>query len=134
MKKALSILLILAILLLPSCAASGTGASVTASEGSSTASDRDLSYLDEPPQYDADGNLVIEHRLPTVTMRSVDSSCFSEIGYDAEISVLYVRFKDSGALYAYYHFDDWDSFSSTDSLGTYYNKHIKGRYDCHRYE
>ena len=62
------------------------------------------------------------------------SSCFSEIGYDSYGETLVVRFRDSGAVYTYLDFpaDEWDKFSSADSLGSWFNKYIKGQYECER--
>ena len=63
---------------------------------------------------------------------SVDSSCFSRVGYDAHHETLLVCFRDSGAYYCYYDFTqaDYDDFIAADSLGSYYNKYIKGYYEC----
>lgn len=59
------------------------------------------------------------------------SSCFSYVGYDGEKEILHAVFRTSGIEYIYYDFtqDDWDDFINADSLGTYFNKHIKGYYD-----
>lgn len=63
-----------------------------------------------------------------------DSSCFSRIGYDSAHEALVVVFRDSGSKYCYYGFSssDWKLFQSADSLGSYYNKNIKGNYSCER--
>ena len=62
------------------------------------------------------------------------SSCFSEIGYDPEWEVLVVRFRDSGSVYKYSDFpmEEWNKFISASSLGSWYNKHIKGKYEYER--
>lgn len=59
------------------------------------------------------------------------SSCFSYIGYDEENETLYAVFRESGIEYVYYNFtaDDWDSFYNADSLGKYFNAHIKENYE-----
>lgn len=59
------------------------------------------------------------------------SSCFSEIGYDAKNEVLHVVFRTSGIEYVYYDFtqSDWKSFYNADSLGKYFNANIKGYFD-----
>ena len=70
-----------------------------------------------------------------VAMQSTpDSTCFSEVGYDAEWEVLVVRFRDSGSVYTYSCFpvSEWDEFIAADSLGSWYNTYIKGQYDCER--
>ena len=62
------------------------------------------------------------------------SSCFSEIGYDSDWEVLVAKFKDSGSVYTYANFpkSEWDKFLAADSLGSWYNKYIKGRYEYER--
>lgn len=61
-----------------------------------------------------------------------ESDCFSEIAYNEHSKVLYVRFRDSGAAYAYFRFpeESWSFFHDDDSLGAYYNDQIKRVYDC----
>jgi hypothetical protein len=80
--------------------------------------------------------LPIEGNDTDIEMYEVDSSCFSEIGYDPDEELLLVRFKDSGSLYSYSDVpeDVYDEFESSDSLGGYYNDYIKGQYDCDRLE
>ena len=48
--------------------------------------------------------------------------------------ILIVEFRESGSIYEYSGFttDDWDSFSSADSLGGYFNQKIKGNYPYER--
>ena len=81
--------------------------------------------------------------VPTPNVFSVDdvimqptpgSSCFDEIGYDPDWEILVVRFRDSGSVYTYLDFplDEWNKFISADSLGSWYNKHIKGKYEDDR--
>lgn len=62
------------------------------------------------------------------------SSCFSYIGYDEANETLYVVFRESGMEYVYHNFTDgdWYSFYNADSLGKYYNAHIKGNYECEK--
>lgn len=89
-----------------------------------------------PPNDDTDAV------IPTPTPRVFDvddvnmqstpkSSCFSEIGYDSDWEVLVVRFRDSGSVYTYSGFpeEEWSKFTEAKSLGSWYNKHIKGRYE-----
>jgi len=64
-----------------------------------------------------------------------DSTCFSEIGYDYENSILFVRFRDSGVAYIYYDVptDVWNGLSTyTDSKGNYFYNNIKGKYTYKR--
>ena len=69
-----------------------------------------------------------------ISLQSVDSSCFSKVGYDASSETLVVMFRDSGKKYAYSNFpvEEWSKFISADSLGTYFNQYIKGNYDCEK--
>ena len=58
-----------------------------------------------------------------------NSSCFSEIGYNEATEQLRVCFRTSG-YYIYSNFSkaDYDSFNNAESLGTYFNNYIKGKY------
>ena len=60
------------------------------------------------------------------------STCFSSIGYDSGTGTLVVTFRDSGASYAYDEVPKsvWNALQTSDSMGGYYNKNIKGQYDC----
>lgn len=62
------------------------------------------------------------------------STCFSAVGYNKESGTLVVRFRESGAEYAYYGVDrdEWNSFRNSDSLGSYFNENIKGEYEYER--
>lgn len=61
-----------------------------------------------------------------------NSTCFSSVGYDKYAEILVVVFRDSGKVYYYEDFtqSDWDDFIAASSLGSYYNKNIKGYYPC----
>lgn len=61
------------------------------------------------------------------------SSCFSEVGYNPTTETLRVCFRTTG-YYQYYNFsqEDYDSFISADSLGSYFNKCIKGYFPCEK--
>ena len=63
-----------------------------------------------------------------------NSSCFSKIGYSVAFETLVVTFRGSGQTYCYTNFTaaDWAAFRSADSLGSYYNTHIKGNYPCEK--
>ena len=65
-----------------------------------------------------------------------DSTCFSSIGYDEDNNCLYVIFRETGAEYKYSDFttSDWIDFTEADSLGSYFNKYIKGNYYCEKIE
>ena len=55
------------------------------------------------------------------------STAFSSIAYCAGCETLRVTFRDSGKTYTYWDFTQkqWDEFRTADSLGQYYNTHIK---------
>lgn len=65
-----------------------------------------------------------------------ESDCFSEVAFDENTETLYVRFRSSGSAYMYLKFsrNDWETFISQDSLGTWYNESIKGQYACRKIE
>lgn len=75
--------------------------------------------------------------LPLVSMRETPkSTCFSSVGYDIGTETLFVVFRDSGAKYAY---DEvpaavYRALCNAESMGGYYNKNIKGQYDCTKVE
>lgn len=78
-----------------------------------------------------------ESEVPNTKMHDTpNSTCFSSVGYDSNTGTLFVVFRDSGAKYAY---DEvpasvYDELCSADSMGGYYNKNIKGNYDCTKIE
>lgn len=91
----------------------------------------------------ADATTLVETPIPEshefdvddVNMQSTPkSSCFSEIGYDSDYDILVVQFRGKGSVYIYFDFptDEWEKFISADSLGRWYNKHIKDKYECER--
>lgn len=76
-----------------------------------------------------------EFDISAVSMQSTpESSCFSEIGYDADREILVVTFRSSGAAYLYYDFsgDMWELLLSSSSKGEFYNAEIKGDYYCEK--
>lgn len=58
------------------------------------------------------------------------STCFSQVGYDFDNEELHLVFRESGKEYIYSEFPekDWSDFWNAESLGSYYNKWIKGKY------
>lgn len=77
----------------------------------------------------------VDYDIPNGIMEPTEkSSCFSEIGYDSRNEALVVRFRNSGKAYVYLEFSssDWSSFKTAKSLGSYYNKNIKGKYKSYR--
>ena len=73
-------------------------------------------------------------RSEVVWQDTPTSDCFSEIGYDADAEILYVRFRDSGAAYRYldYPSSEWEKFSVQNEPGKWYNKNIKGQYESQK--
>lgn len=66
----------------------------------------------------------------------IKSSQIDEIGHDAETSTLFIRFKAKpgqakGALYSYSDFDSdaYINFATAESIGSYFYKNIKGKYN-----
>ena len=66
-----------------------------------------------------------------ITMHYVDSSSIEAIGYDKDTQQLHVRFLKSGATYVYYDVEEgvYDEFRQAESIGRYFNDHIRGPYD-----
>ena len=65
------------------------------------------------------------------------STCFSYIGYDSQHEKLAVIFRsneDRAYVYSDFSASDWSEFKSADSLGSYYNKYIKGQYPSQKYD
>lgn len=69
-----------------------------------------------------------------VDMQKVNSSLFSEVGYNPEVKHLFVRFADSGAAYVYTNLTQeyFTGMMQAESIGTYFNKTIKGNFPCFR--
>ncbi|MEH1800656.1 MAG: KTSC domain-containing protein [Nostoc sp.] len=68
-----------------------------------------------------------------IVMLPVISSMAMAVGYDRNEQILQVEFQ-SGAVYQYLGVDEdtWEDLYSSDSIGSFYNQEIKGRYDCDR--
>lgn len=58
------------------------------------------------------------------------STCFKQVGYDAQSQTLYLVFRTTGAMYRYTGFPQaaWDSFINDSSLGGHFNRQIKDKY------
>lgn len=88
---------------------------------------------EKPYETDRNNPLPIENREAGAEMiPTPDSTCFSEVGY-ADGS-LFVTFRDNGYSYEYKNVPQsvYDALWDADSMGGYYNKEIKGYYECHR--
>ena len=122
-KKILAISLVFLLLICSGCTDD------SASETQSPSSDYVSEAESDESQYiiEADYSDLLEY---------VDSTCFESVGYDDSEEVLYVRFLDSGSVYAYYGvpYYEYDELVNADSIGGYYNDYIKGQYDCEQLE
>jgi hypothetical protein len=68
-----------------------------------------------------------------IVMLPVISSMAMAVGYDRNEQILQVEFQ-SGSVYQYLGVDEdtWEDLHSSDSIGSFFNQEIKGRYDCDR--
>lgn len=123
MKKTALLLLLALMLLCTAC-----GSTRTSSVPATTADYEEPEYTYHEPEY------AYSEPDPDDYLESTpDSTCFSAVGYDWDNEVLYVQFRDSGAIYAYdapsYVYDE---LTAADSTGKYYNAYIKGQYTSAR--
>ncbi|BDI14936.1 hypothetical protein ANSO36C_07380 [Nostoc cf. commune SO-36] len=68
-----------------------------------------------------------------IVMLPVISSMAMAVGYDRNEHILQVEFQ-SGSVYQYLGVDEdtWEDLHSSDSIGSFFNQEIKGRYECDR--
>ena len=68
-----------------------------------------------------------------IAMLPVESSMAKAVGYDSDEEVLQVEFRN-GDVYQYSNVDDttWDGLYKTKSIGKFFNRRIKGKYQCQR--
>jgi KTSC domain len=68
-----------------------------------------------------------------IAMLPVSSSMAIAVGYDRDEQILQVEFQ-SGSVYQYLGVDEdtWEDLHTSDSVGSFFNQEIKGRYDCDR--
>ena len=61
------------------------------------------------------------------------SSTIDSVAYDAEASILGIRFRDSGA-YCYFNVPEalFEGLCSAASAGTFFNRRIRDRFRCER--
>lgn len=71
-----------------------------------------------------------------ILMNAVDSGNIYRIGYDPEIRVLEVEFKGNGQRYRYRDVpeDVYVALYESPSKGSFLAKHIKGRFECLKFE
>ena len=68
-------------------------------------------------------------------MPSVDSSAISRVEYDPAEQKLIVTFRPSGETYAYLQVPQqtYDDLLSADSIGRFFNEHVRDSYEHARY-
>ncbi|MFN6500666.1 MAG: KTSC domain-containing protein [Nostoc sp. DedQUE01] len=68
-----------------------------------------------------------------IAMLPVSSSMAAAVGYDRDEQILQVEFQN-GAIYQYLGVDEdtWEDLHASDSIGSFFNQEIKGRYECER--
>jgi len=64
-------------------------------------------------------------------MAYVQSTALAQVSYDEEAHVLRATFRQSGRTYAYHDVPQelYDGLIFADSLGAYFNTHIRDRFD-----
>jgi hypothetical protein len=64
-------------------------------------------------------------------MAYVQSSALEQVSYDEKAHVLRAKFRESGRTYAYRHVPQelYDGLIFSDSLGAYFNAHIRNRFE-----
>jgi hypothetical protein len=60
----------------------------------------------------------------------VNSSALQSVGYDPELKILELEFRDNGGLWQYHSFSaaNYKKFRNAESLGHYFVTKIKGKY------
>ena len=68
-----------------------------------------------------------------MTWRSLESQTLSAAAYDDSKQILYLRFRNTGAVYRYFEFPaaDYQAFLKSESKGRFFRSHIR---DHFRYE
>jgi len=64
----------------------------------------------------------------------VDSTSLASVGYDRASAILEVQFRDSGDVYQYLDVPEttYRALLAAESLGRYFNREIRGRYEYER--
>jgi hypothetical protein len=66
----------------------------------------------------------------SIEMKEVESSQIAKIGYDAESEELHIEFKKGGHyFYKSVPAEVYEEFSNAESIGSYFYRNIKGKYD-----
>ena len=68
-----------------------------------------------------------------MTWQTIESKLLSAVTYDAEHSILYLRFRESGDVYRYFEFppEEYTQLLAAESRGRYFLIHIRSHF---RYE
>jgi len=68
-------------------------------------------------------------------MVNVESSNINQVGYDSDSNTLIIKFH-SGGLYCYFDVDEnlYNNLLNADSVGKFFNQHVKNLYDYQRIE
>lgn len=63
---------------------------------------------------------------------NVRSSAIKKIGYEANTSRMYIDFEDSDPYYTYCRVPEelFRKFISASSVGSFYHRYVKDKYDC----
>lgn len=66
-------------------------------------------------------------------MPAVESRAILSVDHDAESGTLFVRFRDSGDLYAYFDVPEpeFEAFLTAESKGRFFSERVKPRYSFH---
>ncbi len=101
---------------------------------SSLEADQEVSEVDEIDQEDVEEIEDFDYR--SVSMKQTTSTMIAEEGYDRDFDTLLIRFRTTGALYAYYDvpYEVFDELSEAESQGSYFNKYIKDMYEYEQLE
>lgn len=122
-RRIFSVVLILLLLLFAACAPE--------EESTNYSDNSDYEYED----FEEDDEEINLYDSAYESLEPVDSSCFSSVGYDSSLGLLWVDFWNTGIYYYEdLSYDDYLDFISADSLGGYYNDYIKGQYPCGKLE
>ena len=96
---------------------------------------RDHYYYDDYEKFEDDNEEINLYDSAYESLEPVDSSCFSSVGYDSSLGLLWVEFWNTGIYYYEdLSYNNYLDFISADSLGGYYNDYIKGQYPCGKLE
>ena len=118
-RRALSVVLVLLLLVFTACAPG----------------EENQSYYDDYEKFEDDNEEINLYDSAYESLEPVDSSCFSSVGYDSSLGLLWVEFWNTGIYYYEdLSYNNYLDFISADSLGGYYNDYIKGQYPCGKLE